>query len=64
VYASNQLVGPYQAEPEQARAEVRRIYGDFLNRKLGVGDVDLYILKLNGSSIAGLDLDPESTMNP
>jgi hypothetical protein len=62
VYASNQLPGPYQTEPEQARAEVRRIYVDFLNRKLGVGDVHLYILKPDGASLAGLD--PDSAMNP
>jgi len=55
-------VGPYQTEPAQARAEVRRIYADFLNRKLGVGDVHLYILKPDGSSLAGLD--PDSAMNP
>jgi hypothetical protein len=42
--------------------EVRRIYSDFLNRKLGVGDVHLYILKPDGSSMAGLD--PDSAMNP
>jgi hypothetical protein len=41
---------------------VRRIYGDFLNRKLGVGDVHLYILRPDGSSLAGLD--PGSAMNP
>jgi hypothetical protein len=41
---------------------VRRIYVDFLNRKLGGGDVHLYILKPDGSSMAGLD--PGSAMNP
>jgi hypothetical protein len=41
---------------------VRRIYVDFLNRKLGVGDVHLYILKPDSSSMAGLD--PNSAMNP
>ena len=41
---------------------MRRIYADFLNRKLGVGDVHLYILKPDGSSLASLD--PDSAMNP
>jgi hypothetical protein len=54
VYASNQATGPYQSEPLQARAEVRRIYGDFQSRKLGAGTVHLYILKPDASSLTGL----------
>ncbi len=33
---------------------MRRIYGDFLNKKLGAGEVHLYILKPDGSSLTGL----------
>jgi len=62
VYASNQLIEPQQTEPAHARSEVRRIYADFLNRKLGAGDVHVYILRPDGSSMAGLDLIP--AMNP
>ena len=33
---------------------MRRIYGDFLKKKLGAGEVHLYILKPDGSSLTGL----------
>jgi hypothetical protein len=41
---------------------VHRIYADFLNRKLGAGDVHVYILKSDASSLAGLD--PGSAADP
>jgi hypothetical protein len=58
VYASTtQVIGqPYQTEPEHANAEVHRIWADFQNRKLGFGTVYIYILRPDGSSMAGLYL--------
>jgi hypothetical protein len=41
---------------------VRRIYSDFVSHKLGAGDVHLYILRPDGSSLAGLD--PGEAANP
>jgi hypothetical protein len=51
---SNQNPGPFGSPSAEARAEVQRIYGDFLNRKLGAGTVHLYILKPDGSALSGL----------
>jgi len=54
VYVSDSNTGPFGPQSIEAGAEVRRIYGDFLNRRLGAGSVHLYILKPDGSSLTGL----------
>jgi hypothetical protein len=59
VYASNQNPWPFADSP-QARAEVRRIYYDFIARKLGAADVHVYILKPDASSLAGLAVEVAS----
>lgn len=51
---SNQNPGSFGPPSAEARSEVQRIYGDFLNRKLGAGTVHVYILKPDGSSLTGL----------
>jgi hypothetical protein len=38
------------------RAEIQRIYGEFLAHKLGASDVHVYIVRPDGSALAGLDI--------
>jgi hypothetical protein len=39
------------------KAERRRIYGDFIERKLGAGDVHVYVLGPDRKSLGGLDVN-------
>jgi hypothetical protein len=66
VYASptTQLIGPYETDPAHARAEVHHIWADFVNRKLGFGDVHVYILRPDGSSMAGMGIGQTGAANP
>jgi len=52
---SNQNPGPFGPPSPEARAEVRRIYADFIARKLGAGDVHVYLLRPDGTSLGGMD---------
>jgi len=61
---STQLIGPYETDPAHARAEVHRIWADFLHRKLGFGDVHVYILRPDGSSMAGMGIGQTGAANP
>ena len=47
---------PGGSAPPAEREERRRIYGDFAERKLGIGDVHVYVLGPNRQSLAGLDV--------
>jgi hypothetical protein len=40
------------------RTERFRIYGEFLTKKLGVGDVHVYILAADATAIVGMDIGP------
>ena len=42
--------------PSAEKAERKRIYLDFLNKKLGVGGVHVYVVGPDASSIGGLDI--------
>ncbi len=56
VVSSNYETGDTGAAPPAEKAERRRIYDDFFARKLGVGDVHVYILRPDRSSLCGLDI--------
>ena len=56
VVSSNYETDPSGPAPEAEKRERRRIYNDFYARKLGVGDVHVYILRSDGSSLRGLDI--------
>jgi hypothetical protein len=56
VTSPNEEAGDLGKGPPAEKAERRRIYDEFLTKKLGVGDVHVYILAPNGSAVAGLDI--------
>jgi hypothetical protein len=63
VTSSNEEADEGGTGPPAERAERKRIYLDFYAKKLGIGDVHVYILAPDVSSIGGLDInsanDPE-----
>jgi len=56
VASSNFATDPNGPAPDAEKKEHRRIYLDFYNRKLGVGDVHVYILRPDLTSLGGLDI--------
>jgi hypothetical protein len=56
VTSSNFETGDQGQAPRAEKVERQRIYGDFIAKKLGVGDVHVYILRSDGSSLRGLDI--------
>ena len=56
VVSSNFETGPGGPAPEAEKRERRRIYDDFYARHLGVGDVHVYILRPDLTSLRGLDI--------
>ncbi len=54
VTSPNEQAGDLGKGPPAEKAERRRIYDEFLTKKLGVGDVHVYLLAPDGSAIAGL----------
>lgn len=55
VTSANEDVDP-KGSPSAERDERWRIYGDFLERKLGAGDVHVYVLGPDRKSLGGLDI--------
>src|ERR1700730_2519376 len=51
----NEEAGDLGKGPPAEKAERRRIYDEFLTKKLGVGDVHVYILAPDGRALAGRD---------
>ena len=56
VTSSNEDVNPGGGASQADRDERSRIYHDFFDRKLGVGDVHVYVVGPDGVSIGGLDI--------
>ena len=56
VASSNYEVGPEGQAPAAEKAERGRIYHDFWEKKLGVGDVHVYILRPDLTSYCGMDI--------
>jgi hypothetical protein len=56
VTSSNEEADDGGTGPPAEKAERKRIYLDFYNKKLGIGDVHVYIVGPDGSSIGGLDI--------
>jgi hypothetical protein len=56
VTSSNEEAGDLGKGSPAEKTERRRIYDEFLNKKLGVGDVHVYILAPDGHAIASLDI--------
>ncbi len=56
VTSSNYDTGDAGQAPPAEKAERQRLYHDFLVKKLGVGDVHVYVMRPDGSSLRGLDI--------
>jgi hypothetical protein len=56
VTTSNVDTGDRGTGPPAERTERFRIYGEFLAKKLGVGDVHVYILASDATAIVGMDI--------
>jgi hypothetical protein len=56
VASSNYVAGSEGNGPLPERRERQRIYLDFIGKKLGVGEVHVYILRPDLSSLRGLDI--------
>jgi hypothetical protein len=63
VTSSNEEADEGGTAPPAEKAERRRIYLDFYQKKLGIGDVHVYVVGPDGASVGGLDIgsanDPE-----
>jgi hypothetical protein len=64
VYSSNQDVAPTGSAPPEEKAERNRIYSEFYNKKLGVGDVHVYILSPDGHAFDGLTIGSATQTGP
>ncbi|MEO8129618.1 MAG: hypothetical protein ABJF23_17465 [Bryobacteraceae bacterium] len=62
VYGSNEDVVAGGSAPAAEKAERQRIYRTYLDRKLGVGDVHIYILTADGEPLDGMSVG-EATVN-
>lgn len=62
VTSSNEEADDGGTGPPAEKAERKRIYLDFYAKKLPLGDVNVYIVGPDGSSVAGLDIN--SANNP
>src|SRR4051812_12587621 len=56
VYASNVDLSPTGPAPAAEKAERNRIYVEFLQAKMGAGDVFIYILTPDGHPAGGIDI--------
>lgn len=56
VASSNYEIGPEGQAPPAEKAERGRIYHDFYEKKLGIGDVHVYILRPDLTSFGGMDI--------
>jgi len=61
VVSSNYDTGAQGSASPAEKKERQRIYHDFYDKKLGIGDVHVYVLRPDGSSMRGLDIG--SAMN-
>ena len=62
MYGSNEDVAASGSATAAEKAERQRIYRTYLDRKLGVGDVHIYILTPNGEPLGGMSVG-EATVN-
>jgi hypothetical protein len=56
VTSANEDMEPGGRAPQAERDERRRIYGDFLERKMGAGEVHVYVIGPDRRSLGGLDV--------
>ena len=56
VASSNYDTADAGSAPRAEKLERQRIYGDFIRQKLGAGDVHVYIVRPDGTSLRGLDI--------
>ena len=56
VVSSNYDTDDTGSAPRAEKVERQRIYGDFLRQKLGAGDVHVYIVRPDGTSLRGIDI--------
>ena len=56
VASSNYDTDDTGSAPRAEKVERQRIYGDFLRQKLGAGDVHVYIVRPDGTSLRGIDI--------
>ncbi|HEY1339222.1 MAG TPA: hypothetical protein VGF59_17035 [Bryobacteraceae bacterium] len=56
VTSANETTRPNGPASPAEKAELRRIVGDFASKKLGTGDVHVYVLGPDRTSIGGLDI--------
>src|SRR5437016_5260303 len=52
----NRYFVPVTSSNDDPDPDRRRIYGDFFDKKMGVGDVHVYVVGPDGASIGGLDI--------
>jgi hypothetical protein len=56
VYASNEDYEGAGKAPPAEKAERQRIYGDFITRRLGAGDVHIYVVTGSGQAVESLEV--------
>ena len=63
VYSSNEDVAASGSASPREKAERLRIYRTYLDRKLGAGDVHIYILTPDGEPLGGMSVDKATVNN-